>query len=104
MSNDQINKIAKQFVSSLQEQNIPIQEVYLFGSYAKGTTHKWSDIDIGVVSPSFGNDPIEERVILMRIGDKININIEPHPFSPEDFADEWNPLAREIKRTGIKIL
>jgi uncharacterized protein len=104
MSKDQILEIVHQYVQSLRAENIPITSVYLFGSYAKGEQNKSSDIDIGVVSKSFGNDRIKKRVMLMKIGDKINMDIEPHPFSPEDFADEWNLLAREIKRTGIKIL
>lgn len=37
----------------------------------------------------------------LRMG--VDTRIEPHGFTPEDFADYWNPMAHEIKKTGIKI-
>ena len=40
-----------QYVSRLR---VPVDGVYLFGSYAKGTADEWSDIDLAVVSPEFG--------------------------------------------------
>ncbi len=43
------NRIKKYF-NALSKNNIPIQEAVLFGSYAKGDYHKWSDIDIALVS------------------------------------------------------
>ena len=43
------------FTRILQEANIPIEKVYVFGSYAKGTQNKWSDVDVCVVSKKFTN-------------------------------------------------
>ncbi len=86
-----------------QQEKLPIQGVYLFGSYAKGTPHKWSDIDVAVVSRKFsGNvDPYEYLWLHLRDED-VRRGIEPIGFHPRDFVWE-NPLAAEVKQHGIKI-
>ncbi len=76
-------------------------EVILFGSYAKGTNHKESDIDIAVVLKDFDSS-INIQLELMRIRRKIDSRIEPHPFRLADF-NETNPLVNEIIQYGQKI-
>jgi hypothetical protein len=61
----------------------------------------WSDIDLAIISPDFG-DMFEERLELMRLAVSMDDRIEPHPFRPEEFNDN-QPLASEIRRTGIAI-
>ena len=46
-------ELAKKFIAYLQNQGIKIDSAYLFGSFAKGTEHKWSDIDVAVISSDF---------------------------------------------------
>lgn len=82
---------------------IPVDRMIVFGSYAKGNNKPWSDIDVAVVSRRLGRDPHTERVMLSRFVESIDSRIEPHPFSPEDFADPWDPLAAEIRRYGIEV-
>jgi uncharacterized protein len=92
-------ELAKKFIAYLQNQGIKIDSAYLFGSFAKGTEHKWSDIDIAVISSDFSDDRFEEGVRLMILSHDIDNRIEPVPFNPETFIDE-NPLVWEIKKTG----
>lgn len=101
--NTELQQLLKEYRKSLQESGLKIEEVILFGSYAKGKQHQWSDIDVAVVSPEFGKDRLAERVKLSRLGDKISLAIEPHPFHPADLADRWNSLAAEIQKYGIPI-
>lgn len=96
-------QIAKQYIQILEENDIQVTNAYLFGSYAKGTAHEGSDIDISVVSPYFGKDRIQERTKLLNLRRSISLEIEPHPISPSDFKSEWNPLVWEIKSHGIAI-
>lgn len=96
-------RIAEDYLMRLKEVGIPVEEAYIFGSRVKGTNHIWSDLDTCIVSPTFGVDPIAERMVLIMVGRKVNDIIEPHPFSPSEFNDKFNPFAKEIKRTGIKI-
>lgn len=78
-----------------------VKSAYLYGSYARGAANDWSDIDLAIISPDFG-DMFEERLELMRLAVSMDDRIEPHPFRPEEFNDN-QPLASEIRRTGIAI-
>ncbi|MBI4687714.1 MAG: nucleotidyltransferase domain-containing protein [Nitrospirae bacterium] len=93
---------ARQFLLVLKEQGINIIAAYLFGSYAKGNPHKWSDIDIAVVSPDFSLSRFENSLFLMKIASKIDVSIEPVAYNPESFIDE-DPLVWEIKKSGIPL-
>ncbi len=98
-----ITDIAKKYKMNLESYGVPVDGLYLFGSYANGTENKWSDIDLAVVSPLFGVDSISDRVFLMRIRDEDTKLVEPHPVSTKAFNDINNLLVRNIKQ-GIKIL
>ncbi|MDP4011099.1 MAG: nucleotidyltransferase domain-containing protein [Candidatus Roizmanbacteria bacterium] len=103
MNLERAKKIAKQYIAFLKNNDIPVTHAYLFGSYAKGTAHEGSDIDISIVSPRFGKDRIYERTKLLNLRRSISLEIEPHPLSPSDMKSEWNPLVWEIKSHGIAI-
>ena len=96
-------ELAKKFITYLQNQGIKIDSAYLFGSFAKGTEHKWSDIDVAVISSDFSDNRFEEGVRLMILSHDIDSRIEPVPFRPERFIDE-DPLAWEIKKTGYLLV
>ena len=78
-----------------------IQEVYLFGSYAKGTNNEDSDIDIAIIINS-DNNTFDLMVELMLLTQNIDLRIEPHPIKAKDF-EEGNPFVQEIIETGIKV-
>jgi len=98
-----ITTIAQRYVQGLKNSGIPIVKAYLFGSYAKGNPHEYSDIDICVVSDSFGNDYIEESVNLRKLAFDIDNRIEAVPFTTDDLNDKYSTLASEIKKYGITL-
>ncbi|MCL4390169.1 MAG: nucleotidyltransferase domain-containing protein [Patescibacteria group bacterium] len=100
--NDALNK-AKKFVVQLRNDGVEVDSAFLFGSYAKGTQHKDSDIDVCIVSQRFGKDYIEEMVDLRMKALKIDIRIEPIPLTPRDLADPYSSLSTEIRNTGLAI-
>ncbi len=100
--NDRAIKLAKKFLEKLKSEGINIEGLYLYGSYARGTEHKWSDIDIAVVSSDFKGSRFDEGVKLRSIASNIDIDIEPVPFRTDAFIDE-DPLVWEIKKEGIRI-
>ena len=83
---------------------MPIDRVFLFGSYAKGNADKHSDIDLCFISSSFENqDTIEIVKILFRMTRKYKgMDIQPIIFSMSDLETD-NPFVKEILRTGKEL-
>ena len=102
MSKQDAISIATNFVS-LASLSYPIQKAFIFGSQVRNTADESSDIDVCLVSPALGKDVINETVSLGQIASTIDLRIEPHPMSPEDFAEKYNALAHEVKTYGIPI-
>ncbi|MBU1129694.1 nucleotidyltransferase domain-containing protein [Patescibacteria group bacterium] len=95
--------IAKKYARLIEDEGISIDGLYLFGSRIRGGGHKWSDLDISVVSSDFGKDRIAEMAKLFYLASKVSGLIEPHSFSIKEFDDKYDTLAQEVKRTGIRI-
>jgi uncharacterized protein len=87
----------------LEKYGIEIDKLIIFGSHARGTAHKNSDIDVCVVSSQFGRDYIDEMQFLFRQCRNISYDIEPIPASREDYENESTPLLSEIKKYGQEI-
>lgn len=87
----------------LERKGIPVEKMILFGSYAKKMAKPWSDVDVCVVSKTFGKDGYDEMVFLKKLTSDLESLIEPHPYHPDDLKDPFDPLAYEIRRTGITI-
>lgn len=98
---DIISNISK-FIDRLNKEAFRIDAIYLYGSYAKGEPHKWSDIDIAIVSQDVPEDNFDETVRLSVIASQIDSRIELVLFRPDDFIDE-DPLVWEIKKDGIPL-
>lgn len=62
-----------------------MDKIILFGSYAKGSPEKYSDIDIVVVSLYFSKGRyIKHMQYLFRKASKVNSLLDPIPASPAD--------------------
>ena len=96
-------QIINAYLKKLAEQKIPVESAYFFGSRAAGHEHRWSDLDLCIISRIFGFDRQAERVRLMNLSDGVSDLIEPHPYSPADFENRFDPLAQQIKLTGIRV-
>jgi predicted nucleotidyltransferase len=94
---------AQSFIETLERHNIHIEVAYLFGSYARGTAHRYSDIDLALVSPTFSGVRFSDTELIIQNTPSTFFLIEPHPFRPEDFTEE-NPFVREILHTGVRIV
>ena len=96
----------KNFIKSITN-TISVDKIILFGSYAKGNPHEYSDIDIALISSDI--DPKRARwENIEYIMEKSNIEHDPDlqfiPFARESFEnDADSPIGsfiREIKETG----
>ena len=93
------NKL-KKYVQVLTR-TVKVDKMILFGSYAKGKAHEFSDIDIALVMQNNG-DMIQTQIDLMKLRRMIDLRIEPHPFYVNDFNIS-NPVANEIIKHGIEL-
>ncbi|GHU43705.1 hypothetical protein FACS1894111_09750 [Clostridia bacterium] len=79
-----------------------IDSVVLFGSYAQGTNHQDSDIDVAVISKDI-TDTIDDGAKLMSLTWGIDTRIEPHAINTEDFNIGDTPFIDEIIKTGVEL-
>lgn len=93
--------VISEFVSLVSDE-FPLNEVYLFGSYARGNAREYSDIDLAIVSDKFEGIRFFDKKKLNKYLLKSSYDIEVHPFKTEDFTIE-NPFVKEILETGVKI-
>lgn len=93
----------QQYIRVLQKENIPLERVILFGSYAKGKQNRSSDVDLCVVSPFFKNSFAALQFLWSKRLEDSDVRIEPVGFHPRDFSDRYDSLIHEIKSTGISI-
>jgi hypothetical protein len=96
----QIRAAVKEFVRAL-EPRAHVQQIILYGSYAKGQAREESDIDIAVLSDDFARMS-ELEVIQVLAHQRIYCDsmLMPVGYTPAQFGDPDNAFAREIARTG----
>jgi predicted nucleotidyltransferase len=103
MSRSEVEKIVKNYKKALRKAGYPFSAVYLFGSYAKGDAREESDIDIAVLSDRLRENWNKNEEILWKLGADVDLRIEPVGFTPEDFENSVDPIAREVRETGVKV-
>ena len=99
-----VNTILRQYIHDVARA-MPIDKVYLYGSYAKGTQQEDSDVDICFFSESFSArrtlDVLTELFMLKVKYDKYLL-IEPNAFPTSEIYND-NPFVKEILRYGQEI-
>jgi len=98
---DIISKV-KQYKQLVDSSNLlkDIEQVYLFGSFVKGTPNKYSDIDVAFVVNSIEGDFFDIIPPIHRLTEKVDFRIEPHIVARDtDYAG----FIDEIQRTGILV-
>ncbi len=102
MDNQHAIEIVNKYVSFLvEEQKLNLEQVYLFGSYAKNKQTEDSDIDVAIVFHHLPNR-LDMQLNLMKWRRNFDLSIEPHPFDTIDF-NKNNPFAYEIITTGMNL-
>lgn len=102
----ELEKLLTELYERMNE-HYELDEILLYGSYANGNPHEWSDVDVTIVSPNLTRKSILGNV--MDISKKIkfydpDLQLVAFPsksFYQEDFIDKG--FLQEIKRTGKKI-
>lgn len=84
------------FLRLLLAANFGVEKVILFGSQAKNTANRWSDIDLAVVP----KNPNLRTTKLMDIARQASDRMEVIPVSKERLNSKYDTLAGEIRKDG----
>jgi predicted nucleotidyltransferase len=98
---ESLNQYIREYIDACKMLGIHFTKVILFGSYARNTPHRWSDVDLALVSDDFTSDKIENRKKISKANVKF-VDIEPHTYSTKYFENS-DPFIEVIKKTGIEI-
>lgn len=100
-----IRNLVDEYVKAL-EPLLRVDKVILYGSYANGEPHEWSDIDLAVISRGFANKDRPTRQKILARGKLASPSLLYAMISPLGYSvAEYNNAERqtflgEIKRTG----
>ena len=90
-----------QFIRVLKDQ-INVEKVVLYGSWANGNPHEYSDIDLAIFSPDFGKSKLRELQFLSKIAWHVNSSIEAIPYSSDKLSNnDPAPFVSDILKNGV---
>ncbi|MGQ9651001.1 MAG: nucleotidyltransferase family protein [Phycisphaerae bacterium] len=96
MDQAQAIRKVKKFAAIVRE-HLPVCDVLLYGSYAKGRPRRYSDIDVAIVVDEYAGDLLGMKARLFRLRRRIDVRIEPllveRKQDPAHFMED-------IERTG----
>lgn len=96
-----IVKVVQDYLRLVNQKGIPVRFGVLYGSYAKGTAHEWSDIDILVVSPFYDNQRTHKKWgQLWRIAADTDSRIEPIPVGEKQYQEDDSIIIEIARREG----
>jgi len=104
LDRDAVIEIVRNYAHDIELHGVHLRNVYLYGSFAKGTQHEWSDIDVALVADEFTGFTFDDKDLFPYVGiKKPYIRIESKTY-PTDYFNEGDPFIEEIIKTGIKIM
>ena len=104
LTQDAVIETVRSYARDIEAKGVNLRCVFLYGSFAKGTQHEWSDIDVALVADDFTGFYLDDKKLFPYVGiKKPYIRIEAKTY-PTDYFQEGDPFINEIKKTGIKII
>ena len=89
------------FIALCRKNGLVFSKVILFGSAARGTADKYSDIDVMLFSDNFSENVIENRGKLTPyIRDYYNLDIYAYPSY---YFEKGSLLIDEVKKDGLEL-
>jgi len=82
-----------------------IDRMILFGSHARGEAHRHSDVDLIIVSRSFGRRNAVDRAYPLRLTWDMNYPVDLLCYTPEEFRalSRRGGLVREALKEGVEV-
>ena len=102
MADKTVIRSVQKYLNYLTRQGIPVSYGVLYGSFARGNAHKWSDIDLLVVSPQYDKKrTTDDYESLWVFAGRTDSRIEPVPVGERQFKeDESNSIIIIARREG----
>ena len=99
MDQDKVLRIAKAYADAVRSVMAP-SGVFLYGSQARGTAGRDSDIDIAVVVDQLPGDYLESLALLWKLTRSVSAAIEPVLLSS---GDTESGFLHTVQSTGIAV-
>ncbi len=107
MSKNKVKKVVREYENALRAKSFPIQDIFLFGSYAKETNRKDSDIDIAVVVDKIENGEtyLEMSMEISRVASMVNSKIEPVLLEKDELKEQsLTQIADQVLKYGYSLI
>jgi len=95
-------EIIRKYLKAVAKKGIPVKAGVLFGSYATGKIHEWSDIDLLVISPRFDKKYKRKDIdLLWHVAADVDSRIEPIAVGEQQFRESKDSyIIVEARREG----
>lgn len=91
----------KSFLMDCKLNGLTFYKVFIFGSFAKGNMHEWSDIDLLLISDQFSENVFDNLKMYSKINIKYPI-IETHPY-PTNYYKNGDSFIEQVTRESIEL-
>jgi predicted nucleotidyltransferase len=98
MVEKEIANLIKRFITELKKENIIVKKVFLFGSYARGTQRKDSDIDLAVVIENKGKEQKDKKISPWKYAVRVDTRLAPIALWESEMKKDYIPIIWEIKK------
>jgi predicted nucleotidyltransferase len=92
------------FLEELKKSGIAFQAAWLFGIYAKGKQHAWSDIDVAIFSDDFTGVGFNDKKDIAPVNVRkefVDIEVKTYPSKALLRPD---PFVKQILEEGIRLI
>ena len=97
--------MVKKYLRAVSDQGIPVTTGVVFGSYAKGKPHEWSDIDLLVVSARFDKNRNRRNIdVLWHVTAEVDSRIEPIAVGEKQYQEDNNSWIIAVARREGQII
>jgi hypothetical protein len=96
--------IVRNYARDIETHGVHLRTVILYGSFARGTQHEWSDIDVALVADEFTGLPEDHNLFPYMGGIRKPYTLIEAKTYPTDYFQQGDPFIEEIIKTGIKIM
>ncbi len=98
-------KVVKKYLRTLSSRGIPVKAGIVFGSYATGRMHEWSDIDLLVISPRFDKKLKRKDIdVLWHVAADVDSRIEPIAVGEKQYKENDSSFIIAIARREGQIV